>query len=121
MLETRPLAAGERFVLQVSRWDSLKDPIGVIEGFAEHVAPYTDAHLVYAGPDVTAVADDPEGAEVYALARARWHALPAAAPRAHPPRAAADGGRRGERADRQRAPAPARTSSCRRASPRASG
>ena len=70
---------GERFVLQVSRWDSLKDPIGVIEGFAEHVAPYTDAHLVYAGPDVSAVADDPEGAEVYAFACARWHALPAAA------------------------------------------
>jgi trehalose synthase len=79
MLETRPLAAGERFVLQVSRWDSLKDPIGVIEGFAEHVAPYTDAHLIYAGPDVSAVADDPEGAEVFAFARARWEALPSAA------------------------------------------
>src|SRR4051794_36962984 len=43
LLETRPLGAHERYVLQVSRWDSLKDPIGVIEGFAEHVAPYTDA------------------------------------------------------------------------------
>ncbi len=79
MLETRPLGAGERFVLQVSRWDSLKDPIGVIDGFAEHIAPHTDAHLVYAGPDVSAVADDPEGAEVYAFACARWHALPAQA------------------------------------------
>jgi trehalose synthase len=76
MLETQPLEAHERYVLQVSRWDSLKDPIGVIDGFAAHVAPYTDAHLVYAGPDVTAVADDPEGAEVYAFARARWEALP---------------------------------------------
>ena len=61
----------------MSRWDSLKDPIGVIEGFAEHVAPHTDAHLIYAGPDVSAVADDPEGAEVYAYARTRWEALPA--------------------------------------------
>jgi trehalose synthase len=79
VLETRPLPAGARFVLQVSRWDSLKDPIGVIEGFAEHIAPHTDAHLIYAGPDITAVADDPEGAEVYAFACARWHALPPAA------------------------------------------
>jgi trehalose synthase len=76
MLETRPLEPTERYVLQVSRWDSLKDPIGVIEGFAEHVVPHTDAHLIYAGPDVTAVADDPEGAEVYAYACARWRALP---------------------------------------------
>jgi trehalose synthase len=79
MVETGPLVPGERFVLQVSRWDSLKDPIGVIEGFARHVAPHTDADLVYAGPDVTAVADDPEGAEVYALACERWRALPGAA------------------------------------------
>jgi len=48
-------------VLQVSRWDRLKDPLGVIRGFVDHVAPYTDAHLVYAGPAVEAVADDPEG------------------------------------------------------------
>jgi trehalose synthase len=79
VLETRPLTIADRYVLQVSRWDSLKDPIGVIDGFAEHVAAHTDAHLVYAGPDVTAVADDPEGAEVYAFARARWEALPDAA------------------------------------------
>jgi trehalose synthase len=79
MAQTRALEPTDRYVLQVSRWDSLKDPIGVIEGFASHVAPHTDAHLVYAGPDVTAVADDPEGAEVYAFARARWEALPAAA------------------------------------------
>jgi trehalose synthase len=51
-------------VLQVSRWDLLKDPFGVIRGFAEHVAPETGAHLVYAGPAVEAVADDPEGAQV---------------------------------------------------------
>src|SRR4051794_40949673 len=37
MLETRPLTAADRYVLQVSRWDSLKDPIGVIVGFAEHI------------------------------------------------------------------------------------
>ena len=65
-----PLAAGARYVLQVSRWDRLKDPLGVIAGFAEHVAPRCpDLHLVYAGPAVEAVSDDPEGAEVLAEAR----------------------------------------------------
>src|SRR3954454_2505238 len=48
-------------VLQVSRWDALKDPLGVIRGFAEHVPEDTGAHLVYAWPDVSAVADDLEG------------------------------------------------------------
>jgi trehalose synthase len=79
LLETQPLTPGDRFVLQVSRWDSLKDPIGVIRGFADHVLAHTDAHLIYAGPDVTAVADDPEGAEVYAYACSEWRALPDAA------------------------------------------
>jgi trehalose synthase len=51
-------------VVQVSRWDALKDPIGVIRGFAEHVSPATGAHLVYAGPSVDSVADDPEGAQM---------------------------------------------------------
>jgi trehalose synthase len=76
LIEERPLAPGERYVLQVSRWDALKDPLGVIDGFVEHVAMNTDAHLVYAGPDVAAVADDPEGAAVVAEARERWQAMP---------------------------------------------
>jgi trehalose synthase len=75
-LEVATLAADDRVVLQVSRWDRLKDPLGVIAGFAEHVAPHHDAHLVYAGPDVAAVADDPEGAEVLREAEAAWHELP---------------------------------------------
>jgi trehalose synthase len=84
MLEARPLRCDERFVLQVSRWDSLKDPLGVIDGFVGYVAPHTDAHLVYAGPDVTAVADDPEGAEVYRVACERWEGLaPEARERVH--------------------------------------
>src|SRR5215210_3811425 len=59
------LTPDDRVVLQVSRWDRLKDPIGVIEGFAEHASAHeTGAHLIYAGPAVEAVSDDPEGAEV---------------------------------------------------------
>ena len=62
--EGGPLRASDDYVLQVSRWDRLKDPIGVIQGFVEHIAPVSDAHLVYAGPAVEAVSDDPEGIEV---------------------------------------------------------
>jgi trehalose synthase len=61
VLEDAPLAHDAPVVLQVSRWDALKDPLGVIAGFAEHVPAATGAHLVYAGPDVESVADDPEG------------------------------------------------------------
>jgi trehalose synthase len=63
-VQQRPLGIDDPVVLQVSRWDTLKDPIGVIRGFAEHVPESTGAHLVYAGPDVEAVADDPEGVRV---------------------------------------------------------
>jgi trehalose synthase len=62
-------------VVQVSRWDTLKDPIGVLRGFVEHCPE--SAHLVLAGPAVEAVSDDPEGAAVLADVRQHWSALPA--------------------------------------------
>lgn len=77
-IEEQRLHAEDRYVLQISRWDVLKDPEGVIAGFAEHIAPCTDAHLVYAGPAVEAVSDDPEGAAVLARAHQQWTALPKA-------------------------------------------
>jgi trehalose synthase len=61
LFEDEPLRADTPVVVQVSRWDALKDPVGVIRGFAEHVPPDTGSHLVCAGPSVEAVADDPEG------------------------------------------------------------
>jgi trehalose synthase len=61
---------------QVSRWDRLKDPLGVLAAFAEHIHAENEPHLVLAGPDVTAVADDPEGEEVFAEVEAAWSALP---------------------------------------------
>ncbi len=76
LTEERPLRSGERFVVQVSRWDALKDPRGVVAGFAQFVAPHSDAHLIYAGPDVTGVSDDPEGARVLREAREQWASLP---------------------------------------------
>src|SRR3954453_1054175 len=64
LYEEQPLDPDAPVVLQVSRWDALKDPLGVIRGFADHVPADTGAHLVYAGPAVEAVADDPEGERV---------------------------------------------------------
>jgi trehalose synthase len=81
MLEDEPLQEGDPVVLQVSRWDALKDPIGVIEGFARHVPAETRAHLVYAAPAAEAVSDDPEGEQVMRDARAAREALPAEARR----------------------------------------
>jgi trehalose synthase len=77
LVEDEPLRPDTPVVVQVSRWDALKDPIGVIEGFAEHVPAETGCHLVYAGPSVEAVADDPEGVRVLhdsVAARSRLHA-----------------------------------------------
>lgn len=76
LTEERPLRPGESFVVQVSRWDALKDPAGVLAGFAEYIAPHCDAQLVYAGPAVEGVTDDPEGARVLDAVRAQWARLP---------------------------------------------
>lgn len=82
--EGRRLRPEDTVILQVSRWDRLKDPLGVIDGFVRHVLPHSEAHLVYAGPSVDAVADDPEGKEVLEQARARFAALaPATQERVH--------------------------------------
>ncbi|GAB3022673.1 glycosyl transferase family 1 [Nocardioides flavus (ex Wang et al. 2016)] len=77
-----PLA--DPFVLQVSRWDRLKDMSGVLDAFAGHLAELPpDVHLVLAGP-ADGVADDPEAGEVLAECRDRWRSLaPAARRRAH--------------------------------------
>jgi len=58
-----PLDPHAQVLTQVSRWDRLKDPLGVIEGFARHTH-HPELHLLLAGPATEGVADDPEGAEV---------------------------------------------------------
>jgi trehalose synthase len=81
-LDTGPVDAASRVVLQVSRWDRLKDMGGVLRSFTDHLRDLPlDAHLVLAGPDVTGVGDDPEGAQVLAECRAAWACLPAEARR----------------------------------------
>ncbi len=66
-------------VVQVSRWDGLKDMSGVMRGFAEHVVPTGAGYLMLVGPMMSDVADDPEGALVLADCMAQWRGLPAAA------------------------------------------
>ena len=58
-----PPLASDRLVIQVSRWDRLKDMSGVLTGFAAHPTP-DDVHLMLVGPDISAVTDDPEGGGV---------------------------------------------------------
>jgi trehalose synthase len=68
-------------LLQVSRWDRLKDMAGVMRGFAEHVAPGGAGYLMLVGPAVNDVRDDPEGAAVYGECLLQWRALSPAARR----------------------------------------
>jgi trehalose synthase len=81
MVEDEPLRADTPVVAQVSRWDALKDPVGVVRGFAEHVPAETGSHLVCAGPSGSAVADDPESAQVLHDTIAARSLLPADARR----------------------------------------
>ena len=84
LVEGRPIPAEARVVLQVSRWDRLKDMSGVMTAFADHIAPAGDAHLVLAGPAVSGVADDPEGAAVRDECIAQFNELaPAMQERVH--------------------------------------
>ncbi len=63
LVQSGPLPDDAPAVVQVCRWDRLKDPLGVLRGFAESAGD-RGSHLVLAGPSVAGVADDPEGAEV---------------------------------------------------------
>lgn len=80
VVEGSPLPTDAPLVLQVSRWDRLKDMAGVLEAFAGHLDELpSDVHLVLAGPEASGVADDPEASEVLAECRDRWRSLPAPA------------------------------------------
>jgi trehalose synthase len=74
MIEDQPVDVSADLVVQVSRWDRLKDPCGVVEGFATRCARFSNAHLMLAGPQ--AVADDPESAGVIAEVIAERQGLP---------------------------------------------
>ena len=74
----RPPTWETPLVVQVSRWDPLKDPVGVMRGFASLIngkAP-SSAHLILAGPNVSGVTDDPEGGAVFDEVHHVWRTLP---------------------------------------------
>lgn len=74
----RPPAWDTPLVVQISRWDLLKDMLGVMEGFTRLVdgSCPAGAELVLAGPNVQGVSDDPEGASVFAAVEKAWRGLP---------------------------------------------
>ncbi|WP_318205529.1 glycosyltransferase [Streptomyces sp. SCL15-4] len=69
-----PPPASVPMVVQVSRWDRLKDMTGVLRAFVEADRP--DAYLSLVGADVTGVCDDPEAALIFDSCRRAWEALP---------------------------------------------
>ncbi len=64
-------------VVQISRWDFLKDPIGVMKGFVlcEEALCATDVQLILAGPNVHGVADDPAAAAAFNAVLEVWRTL----------------------------------------------
>jgi trehalose synthase len=60
-------------VVQLSRWDRLKDMTGVLEAFVAADVP--DSYLTLAGPEVDQVADDPEAAAQFEECRRAWSRL----------------------------------------------
>ena len=75
--EGAPPAPRTPLVVQVSRWDRLKDMAGVLEGFTRHVPAASGSQLVLAGPAFSGVADDPEAEEVWNETVEGWRRLPA--------------------------------------------
>ena len=67
----------EPLVVQVSRWDRMKDMPGVLEAFVEGVPASSPARLVLAGPAVDGVDDDPEARAVWDETVAIWRSLSA--------------------------------------------
>jgi trehalose synthase len=70
-------ATGAPVVVQISRWDPLKDHLGVMRAFAR-IEPGggTPPELILAGPNVTSVADDPEAPATLAAVTEEWRELP---------------------------------------------
>lgn len=75
--EGDPPATDVPLVVQVSRWDRMKDMAGVLQGFVDGVSRDTRVQLVLAGPAVDTVGDDPEDREVWEETVSLWGSLAA--------------------------------------------
>lgn len=74
LLQEQPLPTDAKVVVQVSRWDRLKDPHGMLEILERHLDD-PNVHLVLAGPETEGVADDPEGKIVYGDVAESWRRM----------------------------------------------
>ncbi len=82
ILQEEPVPDEAPMVAQVSRWDRLKDPLGVLETLPRLGDPAL--HLVLAAPETGGVADDPEALAVYEEVAELWRSLdPEVRRRAH--------------------------------------
>jgi trehalose synthase len=68
-------AADAPLVVQISRWDHLKDMAGVLGGFVQAVPRASGASLVLAGPAFAGVADDPESGVIWTEIVDQWKGL----------------------------------------------
>jgi trehalose synthase len=68
-------AADAPLVVQISRWDHLKDMAGVLGCFVQAVPRASGASLVLAGPAFAGVADDPESGVIWTEIVDQWKGL----------------------------------------------
>lgn len=67
----------DRMILHLSRWNSLKDKVGIMRSFADYVIQhFSDVYLLLAGPAVMSVEDDPEQLDSYSYCVKEWARLP---------------------------------------------
>ncbi|MHB8873886.1 MAG: glycosyltransferase [Myxococcaceae bacterium] len=73
-----PPAFETPLVVQLSRWDTLKDHKGVMQGFVELLenGGALSSELLLCGPNVHAVADDPDGDRIFNDVVVSWRKLP---------------------------------------------
>jgi trehalose synthase len=76
ILQEGPLPEDATVVAQISRWDRLKDPQGLVEIFERHLDD-PSLHLLLVGPDSSGISDDPEGAAVYEAVAEQWRGMSA--------------------------------------------
>lgn len=75
MVDGHRLPPDTPYVVQVSRWDRLKDMPGVMTAFTDYLDDHEETHLLLCGPATEGVSDDPEGQAVLEACVEQWRAL----------------------------------------------